>query len=345
MASVDGTERPPFLAKDLMTREVVSVRPNTPMREIERLLAALAICAVPVVDGGGAPIGMVCEGDLFGRDDATRRARRDWWLTMLAEGENLAPEFLASLRPADHKAKDVMTAPVVTVTETTDAVEVARLLTTYRIKRVPVVRDGCVVGIVSRADLLRAVAAPPGVVPQASGGFLSRAVQSIHRHFVEGEREEAAPASAPPASAEKTNFDADDFRELVADFGHERARKQAQKRAAAASARRTRVKDLIDHHISDQAWRALLHKARMAAERGEKEFLLLQFPAQLCSDGGRAINVPDSTWPATLRGEAAEIYLRWERELKPRGFHLSAHILDFPGGLPGDVAMFLVWGG
>jgi hypothetical protein len=49
-------------------------------------------------------------------------------------------------------------------------------------------------------------------------------------------------------------------------------------------------------------------------------------------------------WPGTLRGEAAEIYLRWERDLKPHGFHLTARVLDFPGGIPGDIGLFLVWG-
>jgi len=71
---------------------------------------------------------------------------------------------------------------------------------------------------------------------------------------------------------------------------------------------------------------------------------MLRFPNQLCSDGGRAINIADPCWPAMLRGEAAELYLRWEQELKPEGFRLSAHVLDFPGGMPGDIGLFLVWG-
>jgi hypothetical protein len=54
--------------------------------------------------------------------------------------------------------------------------------------------------------------------------------------------------------------------------------------------------------------------------------------------------VPDPDWPATLRGEAAEVYLRWSQDLKPHGFHLAARILDFPCGMPGDVGLFLVWG-
>jgi hypothetical protein len=62
------------------------------------------------------------------------------------------------------------------------------------------------------------------------------------------------------------------------------------------------------------------------------------------SDGGRAINVTDPGWPATLRGEAAEIYLRWKRDLVPHGFHLAARVIEFPGGMPGDIGLFLVWG-
>ena len=88
----------------------------------------------------------------------------------------------------------------------------------------------------------------------------------------------------------------------------------------------------------------MLHKAREAAQHGQKEFMLLRFPHDLCSDGGRAVNVPEPDWPKTLRGEAAEVYLRWERELKDRGFRLAARVLDFPGGFPGDIGLFLVWG-
>jgi CBS domain-containing protein len=76
---------------------------------------------------------------------------------MLAEGEAVNPEFLASLRLNYPTARDVMSAPVISVGEETSLQEIARLLTTHRIKRVPVVRDGRIVGIVSRADLVRAL--------------------------------------------------------------------------------------------------------------------------------------------------------------------------------------------
>jgi CBS domain-containing protein len=144
-------------ARDIMTRDVVSVRPETGTRDVARILLQNGISAVPVVDAAGAPVGMVSEGDLIRRSEAEWAARRDWWLALLAEGTGLHPEFLASMG-APQTARDVMVAPVVTVTESTDTHEIARLLTGHRIKRVPVLRDGKVVGIVSRADLLRSMA-------------------------------------------------------------------------------------------------------------------------------------------------------------------------------------------
>jgi hypothetical protein len=131
---------------------------------------------------------------------------------------------------------------------------------------------------------------------------------------------------------------------LVRDHQRGEAQHREQARRAAAEQRQQAVKELIDHHIGDESWRAMLHNACQAAERGQTEFMLLRFPAQLCSDRGRAINAMDSDWPATLRGEAAELYLRWEHELKPNGFHLAARVLDYPDGMPGDVGLFLAWG-
>ena len=148
-------------ARDVMTRDVVSVASDTPMRKIAALLLEKSISAVPVVDGSGAPIGMVSEGDLTGRSEAEREARQDWWLTILAEGEAVNPEFLASLNYPT--ARDMMSAPVISVHEETSLEEIAGILTEHRIKRVPIVRDGRIVGIVSRADLVRALVARPHI--------------------------------------------------------------------------------------------------------------------------------------------------------------------------------------
>jgi CBS domain-containing protein len=152
-----------MIARDVMTRDVVSLTPDTPVRKIASLLVKHGVGAVPAIDNSGAPIGIVSEGDLIRPDRAAREAWRQSWLETLAEGESLAPELFAWLRSQNHSARAVMSAPVITVSEETNLREIARLLTTHRIKRVPVVRDGRTVGIVSRADLVRALLARPDI--------------------------------------------------------------------------------------------------------------------------------------------------------------------------------------
>jgi CBS domain-containing protein len=325
---------------------VVSVGPETTTREAARLLREHGISAVPVVDQAGAPIGMLSEGDLIGRDESDREARRDWWLTLLAEGEALHPDFLASLQQPGRPVRDVMSAPVVAVGEDTDIDDIARLLVTHRIKRVPVLRDGRLVGIVSRGDLIRvlAISKPAPGRETESHGLIAEAVEALEKRFMHP-RDPAAPMAADPPRHEDdaSPVRAADFRALIAEHEHATMERQREQRLGAAAERRRRVAALIDQHASEAGWRGLLHRARQAAEQGQKEFLLLRFPSQLCGDGGRRINAAQQGWPATLRGEAAEIYLCWERDLKPQGFALSARVLDFPGGMPGEIGLFLVW--
>jgi CBS domain-containing protein len=331
-------------AHELMTREVISARPDMPARQIARLLLDNGISAVPVVDETGTPIGIVSEGDLIGRNEEDREARRDWWLALLAEGETLNADFVASLGTKERVARDLMAGPVVTVDENTDAAEIARLLHSYHIKRVPVLRDGHIVGIVSRADLLREFAEQTPAAAPHKEGFLAGALGALDDRFFHAQQTQPSKAAAKP-KPDQVRLDAAGFRNLVMNFEHQEDRQREDARRAIVEQRRRRVAELIDEHISDEKWRLLLHQARGAAERGEKEFLLLQFPSQLCSDGGRAINVTEPDWPTTLRGDAAEIFLRWERDLRPHGFHLAARVLDFPNGVPGDIGLFLVWEG
>jgi CBS domain-containing protein len=323
-------------ARDLMTTKVTSVRADTPAREIARILADHRISAVPVIDGTGAPIGMVSEGDLVARDEADRVMRRDWWLTLLAEGEAVIAEFMDVLAPEGRTARDIMSAPIITVGEATDISDVARLLATYRIKRVPVVEDGRIVGIVSRADLVRALASEPAkpVSPHQRANP-SRRAGLLASH--------PAPTQQPAAPTDG-GLTVGEFRHLVEQAKQEAAIRHKETRRAAEEFRLKVVKNLIDHHVTDEIWQDILKRMRYAAEHGEKEFMLLRFPSDLCSDGGRAVNAPEPEWPSTLRGEAAELYLRWERDLKPHGFHLTARVLDFPGGFPGDLGLFLTWG-
>ena len=142
-------------ARDVMNSGVISVGPDTSVADIARLLVHNGISAVPVLDATGAPLGIVSEGDLTGAKLRDREQRRDWWLEMLAEGTALSPLFIESVGMV--RARDVMVTPVITVDEHTPVEEIAELLERHRIKRVPVLRDGKVVGIVSRANLLRTV--------------------------------------------------------------------------------------------------------------------------------------------------------------------------------------------
>jgi CBS domain-containing protein len=329
-----------------MTTTVVSVGPDTPTREVARALSENGISAAPVLDRTGSLIGMISEGDLLGRSDKDREARRDWWLTRLAEGEPLNRDFLASLRPPLLVARDAMASPVVSVGEDAEIADIARLLTTHRIKRVPVVRDGRVVGIVSRADLVRALAATSDAVPDSGHGrgLFAAALAGIDERFLHHQDPAPAELFPHPAGTAETTLSAADFRSLVAQHDQKQIAERQGRLRAAAEQNRRRVAELIDQHITDEGWGSLLHGARHAAEDGAQEFMLLSFPCALCADGGRAINSEQPGWPQTLRGEAAELYLRWERDLKPLGFPLIARVLDFPGGMPGNIGLFLNWG-
>ena len=142
-------------AIDVMTSEVISVDENATVTAVARLLAERGISAVPVVDKANQVIGMVSEGDLLHRAETGTERRRSWWLDMMASTNKLAGDYIKS---HSGKVKDVMTRKVFSVTEATPVADIALLLETNRIKRVPVVRDGKLVGIVSRANLVRALA-------------------------------------------------------------------------------------------------------------------------------------------------------------------------------------------
>jgi CBS domain-containing protein len=148
-------------ATDVMTKEVLTVKPDATVREVAALLAARGISGVPVIDAGDRLVGMVSEGDLLHRAEiGTERRpkrRRSWWLDSFAS--DLATEYVKS---HGRKVEDVMTREVITVGEATELADVAVLLETKRIKRVPVVADGRLVGIISRANLIRALAATEG---------------------------------------------------------------------------------------------------------------------------------------------------------------------------------------
>ena len=101
--------------------------------------------------------------------------------------------------------------------------------------------------------------------------------------------------------------------------------------------------EFLTEHVSEKE-RAMIRRIAMSAMRdGKLEAMVYSFPSDLCSDGGRAINNMDPLWPDTLRGKAKELYDRYQTIAKPKGYKLKAMIINFPGGVPGDVGFFLSW--
>ena len=145
-------------AKDIMTTSVISVPQDGKIEDAVRLMLDHHVSALPVVDADGALKGVVSEGDLMRRVRDTDGPRRSWWLEVLGGSGNSAQDFV---KLNSRHVADVMTRDVVSVEEDTTVAEIARLLEKHRIKRVPVLRAGRVVGIVSRANLLHALSALP----------------------------------------------------------------------------------------------------------------------------------------------------------------------------------------
>jgi CBS domain-containing protein len=145
-------------AQEIMTRDVCTVGPDTPVVEIARRLTERRISAVPVVDAAGRVLGIVSEGDLIRRPEIGTEPRRSWWLELVGSNDERAREYTKTHGAA---ARDVMTRHVVVVDESIGVGDVAEILQANAIKRVPVVRDGKLVGIISRGDLVRALARSP----------------------------------------------------------------------------------------------------------------------------------------------------------------------------------------
>lgn len=143
-------------ASDIMTSPVITVGPDTPVQEIAKLLFERRISAVPVLENGRLA-GMVSEGDLLHRHEIgteDRKREGSWWLRLL--GSDRSPE--SYVRSHARRAQDIMTRDVVTVGPQASLAEIANLLESRRIKRVPVMEGGQLVGIVSRSNLVQALA-------------------------------------------------------------------------------------------------------------------------------------------------------------------------------------------
>ena len=144
-------------ARDIMVMNVITVSPEASVREVANLLLSNRISALPVVNERGALLGIISEGDLARRAELNTDYRRSWWLELFAgkSKEALAKEYVQSRA---RKVKDLMTRQVITAGPATPLRNIAALLEKNQIKRVPIVAKGKIVGIVSRANLIQALA-------------------------------------------------------------------------------------------------------------------------------------------------------------------------------------------
>jgi CBS domain-containing protein len=142
-------------ARDVMVAPVITVKPSTTVKEAAELFLEQRISAAPVIDSQEKLVGLVSEGDLLHRMEAGTERHRSWWLEGFIGNDTLAAEYI---KAHGRKVSDVMTRKVITASPQTPLHEVATLMEKNAIKRVPILENGQLVGIVSRANLIQAVA-------------------------------------------------------------------------------------------------------------------------------------------------------------------------------------------
>ena len=153
-----------MIVSDVMTRNVISVAPDATIEDAVKLMLARGISGLFVVDAAGELVGIVTEGDLLRRDEIGTERHRPWWLRLLASPARQASDFFHS---HGRHVRDVMTDEVLTVAHDSPLENVVATMEKNRIKRVPVTKDGRVIGVCSRSDLLRALV---GHIPEMPAG-------------------------------------------------------------------------------------------------------------------------------------------------------------------------------
>ncbi len=165
-------------AHQIMSRDVVTVTPAMPVRDIAALMTEKRISGVPVVSADGTVVGIVSESDLLRRAEIGTVPPRKWWLNFFSDPDALARQYT---KTHGLRAENVMTHPVISVGEDADLSEIARTLDKHKVKRLPVLQDGKLVGIISRADIVRALSQTEVVRPSMSDAALEKSLQEKMR--------------------------------------------------------------------------------------------------------------------------------------------------------------------
>lgn len=141
-------------ALDVMQRDLITVTPDTALDDAVHLMVTHRISGLPVVDASGEVVGILTEGDLLRRSELRTEATVPAWIGWLTGQGRAAREYV---REHARKVGELMTVPVITVTAQTELGEVVALMESRRVKRVPVLQQGRLVGILTRSDLMRAL--------------------------------------------------------------------------------------------------------------------------------------------------------------------------------------------
>ena len=139
---------------------------------------------------------------------------------------------------------------------------------------------------------------------------------------------------------------AQEIQKLVAAKDAEKAEEHAQRLAAAEAEKRALIEQLSKPSglSEDEKVKLASTVIQRAVRNGLTEVQVYRFPNSLCTDRGRAINQQEPGWENTLQGIPAEIFQLWSDYLKPRGYRIKFQIVDFPGGVPGDISITIAWG-
>jgi CBS domain-containing protein len=176
-------------AADVMIRDVITIKPNDDVDHAIKLLIDNDISALPVIDDDGEVVGVLSEADLIHREEIDTEKHHPWWLEAMIPASKLAGEFAKS---HGRCVDEVMTIGAVTALEDAPLSEIAMLLERHRIKRIPIVREGKLIGIVSRSNLIQALASShPAIDTRAASDrkirldLLDRLHQQKWTHFGE----------------------------------------------------------------------------------------------------------------------------------------------------------------
>jgi CBS domain-containing protein len=162
-------------ALDVMVRDVVTAKPDDPVADAVRPLADHDVSALPVVDNNENVVGVISEADLLHREEIGTEKHRPWWLEAVTPASTLAGEFAKS---HGRRVEEVMLTDVVSAAEDTPLGEIATILERHRIKRVPILRSGKLVGIVSRSNLIQALASSRAPAASGSGADADRKIRA-----------------------------------------------------------------------------------------------------------------------------------------------------------------------